>query len=202
MTFGRNRLIKVKNWCKSFVSSTFLNSWEEFTIWRLLFIPWLPVQKMSIFSYVRNLPSTSYVPFHSIYAVPPGGLPWTKRANRKWTTPTHRQKKTIESCKAFRHVETIFVQVPCRPAISCTGFIYFPPTNSKPARYRFLFWTNKVSTCRKALLVNTNDNFIRPLRRKHIIIITILCTYHLTFCLWSQLSILSDHWPPIIALNK
>ena len=43
--------------------------------------------------------------------------------------------------------------VTCRPAIGCTWFIYFPPTNSRPARYRFLPWTNKVSRCRKALFL-------------------------------------------------
>ena len=38
-----------------------------------------------------------------------------------------------------------------QPAIGYTGFIYCPPTNCRPARYRFLPWTNKVSMCRKTL---------------------------------------------------
>ena len=42
-------------------------------------------------------------------------------------------------------------KVDIRPAIGYTGFIYFPPTNCRPVRYRFLPWTKKVSTCLKAL---------------------------------------------------
>ena len=68
--------------------------------------------------------------------------------------------------KTFRHVETLFIegrnlQVPNRPAIGYTRFIYFPLTISRPGRYRFLPRTNKVCTCRKALfdmyLLSTSD---------------------------------------------
>ena len=65
--------------------------------------------------------------------------------------------------KAFRHVETLFVQgrklVLSRPAIG------WPKVN-KPRQpiagllgTSFLPWTNKVSTCRKALLRNTHLRF-------------------------------------------
>ena len=40
------------------------------------------------------------------------------------------------ACKAFRHVETLFIQ----------GNV-FPPTNSRPGRMKTLLWMNKISTC-------------------------------------------------------
>ena len=48
----------------------------------------------------------------------------------------------IHSYKAFLLVETLFVQgrnlYPAACYIGYTGFIHFQPTNSRPARYRFL----------------------------------------------------------------
>ena len=57
--------------------------------------------------------------------------------------------------KAFRHVETLFIQgnVFIRPGALLVGAI--PPTNSGLGRIKTLPWMNKVSTCRKALLFNT-----------------------------------------------
>ena len=42
--------------------------------------------------------------------------------------------------------ETLFVRgsVPCRPTIGIQGLFTFPPTNSRPARYRFVPWSNIV----------------------------------------------------------
>ena len=58
--------------------------------------------------------------------------------------------------KAFQHVETLFVQgrnlVPSRPAISGQDLFTFRPPIADLLGARFLLWTNKVSTCWKALL--------------------------------------------------
>ena len=53
--------------------------------------------------------------------------------------------------KAFRCVETLFIQgnVFIRPGPLLVGGI--APTNSGPGRIKTLPWMNKVSTCRKAL---------------------------------------------------
>jgi len=59
--------------------------------------------------------------------------------------------------KAFRHVETLFVQgrnlVPSRPFIGSRGLFTFRQPIAGLLGTRFLPWTNKVSTCRKALLL-------------------------------------------------
>ena len=57
---------------------------------------------------------------------------------------------------AFRHVETLFGQgrnlVPNRPAIGWQKINNFHQPIAGMLGTRFLPWTNKVSTCRKALL--------------------------------------------------
>ena len=54
--------------------------------------------------------------------------------------------------------------VSCRPAIDCWKVNKPCMTNRNPASYRFLPWTNKVSTCRKALYVFTYRRESTPAR--------------------------------------
>ena len=65
----------------------------------------------------------------------------------------NRRSYFIQSAhNAFRHVETLFIQgnVFIHPGPLLVSAI--PPTNSGPGRIKTLPWTNKVSTCGKALL--------------------------------------------------
>ena len=61
------------------------------------------------------------------------------------------------SNKAFRHVETLFIQCNdfIRPGPLLVGGI--APANSGLGRIKTLPWMNQVSTCRKALLGTGTD---------------------------------------------
>ena len=69
-------------------------------------------------------------------------------------------RETLVSRTAFQSLPTCrnFIRlrlksVPCRPAIGWRKENKPCITNSRPARYRFLPWTNKVSTCLEVLYV-------------------------------------------------
>ena len=71
-------------------------------------------------------------------------------------------------CKAFRRVETLFVKgrnlLPSRPLIGWRKVNNFRQPIAGLLGTRFLPWLNKVSTCRKALLLSSDlDSGSRPL---------------------------------------
>ena len=104
--------------------------------------------------YIQASYAESFITFYCVYTAKIIRAYFLHGSYKAGISPTSEvvQRNLVRDIyKAFRHIETLFVQgrnlVPSMSAISCRGLFTFRQPLASMLCTRFLPWTNKVSTC-------------------------------------------------------